>query len=238
VSLLAHTAAQGTSSSVTSSGIDTTGASFIAVAVSSYSVEAAPTLSDSNSNSWTPLTARTNAPIRLQWFYAISPTVGSGHTFSLSGSNSFAALAVQAHSSVAGVFDYEASATGGGTAVESLGSGSLIPQTDDTLAVAAWGFGTAANPTGSFVIDNSFTALGFLANVSGQSFGIGHGYKYLSGGEEVILIPAAGWAGPTTALGASTTFTTAGGGGSPVGSLVGGKLTNGGILVGGRLVGK
>lgn len=72
-------------SSVTSSAIDTTGASllFFCTATSGTTNNA---FSDSKSNSWTALTAQAagfGAAVAIRGFYAVNPIVGPNHTFAL-----------------------------------------------------------------------------------------------------------------------------------------------------------
>jgi hypothetical protein len=102
-SLIAHLAAQSsTNSTFTSSSIDTTGADTLFVEVSWYDgAGGGAVLTDSKSNTWTALTARTNtsqSTSRSQMYYAQNATVGSGHTFTLTGTTSFPSFAMAAFS--------------------------------------------------------------------------------------------------------------------------------------------
>lgn len=68
----------------TSSAINTTGADALVVFVARYSTE--PTLSDSKGNTFTAQTDHTFVgDFKGRFFLCLGPTVGTGHTFSLSG---------------------------------------------------------------------------------------------------------------------------------------------------------
>jgi hypothetical protein len=88
MSLIASTAKGSTDGiAVTTDAIDTTGAGFIAICRSNYVDSLTPT--DSYSNTWTGLGALNtlNGGV-VEWFYCLSPVVGAGHTFTLTGSPS------------------------------------------------------------------------------------------------------------------------------------------------------
>ncbi len=84
--------------SVTTDAVDTTGANLIVVAVHNYTVATvAPT--DSKGNVWSALTRRTSSGSdSVQLYYCLSPTVGTGHTFSFSESGRYPTLTVSAWS--------------------------------------------------------------------------------------------------------------------------------------------
>lgn len=67
---------------ITTSGVDTTGSSFIAVSVAGF-FNATWTVSDNYGNTFTALTRRQDGGNfeAVQIFYCINPTVGTGHTF-------------------------------------------------------------------------------------------------------------------------------------------------------------
>ncbi len=157
--------------SVTTVGVDTTGADFLVACVSRYSGGGAAPLTDSKSNTWTPLTDRivgTAAGCRL--YYCASPTVGSGHTFSASGTGVYPSVAALAFSgaNVASVFGAE-SAGGGGDGQTSVQPGSLTPSEDNAL----WVTGVISYNGNVQSIDGGFTAQELVANVGGQHVSLG-----------------------------------------------------------------
>lgn len=85
ITVVAHTGAGSTNDTdVTTSAIDTTGATAIIVGMVDYNTAAANTLSDSKGNTPASLTAYDKGSAggpRVRLFYYSVPTVGSGHTF-------------------------------------------------------------------------------------------------------------------------------------------------------------
>lgn len=155
-SLVAHTkGAQG--SSTTTPAIDTTGANLIVVSIGTFGGFA---LSDSKSNTWTQLTTRTGGSFATKIYYCLTPTVGSGHTFTLS--SGFPTVCVTAWSGAAtsSVFDVENGA--GSTAVTSIVTGSVTPANANSLVIAS--IGAADSSTGPVAISGGFT-------ISDQGFG-------------------------------------------------------------------
>lgn len=75
----------GTAGPTTSAAIDTTGADFLMVAVVYYAAGTAPTIADSKSNSdWDNTAIYDNADSsNVMIFFHTAPTVGSGHTFTI-----------------------------------------------------------------------------------------------------------------------------------------------------------
>jgi hypothetical protein len=165
------------SSSVTTAGVNTTGANFIAVCIADATsgTALAVSLSDSKSNSWTALTTYhpTGTSDRVAILYAQgSLNVGTGHTFTWSGS--FPAIAVIAFSGVASSpHDQENGA--GATSVSSLQPGSITPGVANELLLAC--VGTLSTQT-ALAINSPFTASNVLNATSGTTnVGIGMAYQ-------------------------------------------------------------
>lgn len=143
-------------SSVT--GLNTTGASLIIVGVISYYAinPTQPTLSDNKGNTWTALTAYQNASNtrRIRFYYCVSPTVGTGHNFTVAGNDTYSCPTVMAFSN-AGIFD---SNQNGSSGSGSSGSpGSVTPSQNNCVVVA--GLYSSINIQPSAVIDSSFTEI-------------------------------------------------------------------------------
>lgn len=173
--LLTHTGAGSTDGyTVTTSGIDTTGASLLIVAAtSSY----AQKISDSNGNTWTA-TNRIGGDGQggnIQIFYCANPTVGTGHTFTSeyvnypSGSQTYPALAVAAFANTkqSGTADINvgvyvnASSGGPGTGTPTY-SGELIVTAAGTSAVAA--------------VDSGFSITDAVSLAGGLHYGVALAY--------------------------------------------------------------
>lgn len=137
--LVKDAAASSNGSSVTTAGVDTTGANLIIVALSSNTANLEPTLSDSNSNAWTGLTAYAGSGCRIRLFYTYAPVVGAAHTFTASGvAVSVPSIHVMAFDGAASSpFDQEngANAASGTT----LSTGSVTPTQDNEIIVSAGG---------------------------------------------------------------------------------------------------
>lgn len=176
ITLVAETESQDTSGGTTTDAIDTTGADLLVLVLISLASTTEPTVSDNKGNTWSQRTAYSNPSARTRIYYAVNPTVGSGHTFAATGTSSFAAIAVSAYSGC----DTSAPADqeNGGTFsnVNSTTTGSVTPTEDGELLVAGFGFQQAGHP-GGVSIDSGFSVDGTLANINGVAFGVVHAHK-------------------------------------------------------------
>lgn len=141
IALVASVVATPGSNGGATSAITTTGATLLVVSVASYQ-SGTLSASDSKGNSWTALTLQLNVNARQQIFYALNPaSVGTGHTFTVSGSGIYPTIFAYAFSGV-GSYQIESGATvASGT---SLASGSVTPSADGALILV--GVGTEATP--------------------------------------------------------------------------------------------
>jgi hypothetical protein len=150
----------------TTSSLDTTGANLIVVLVSDY-LPSSTTLSDSRSNTWTPLTAKNgSSQSRLQLYYCYAPTTDAAHTFTVSNSGgSYPAISVLALSGAANSpFDVE---NGGSTgSASSLQPGSVTPSVDNEIVITGLGGVTQ----GTMSINSGFTISDQFA-YNGSAFG-------------------------------------------------------------------
>ncbi len=153
--------------SATTSAIDTTGATFLIVAMASYTVGANPTISDSKSNSWTALTNRTQGISRMRLFYSFPSSVGSGHTFTESDSN-YTGIAVAAFS---GITTYDTENGAGSASGATPQTGSITPASAGVVIAALSLPGTESVSA----IDNGFTISDSIA--ANVDFGLGLAYK-------------------------------------------------------------
>ncbi len=160
---------------VTTTGIVTTGASLIVVAVTSYFATTAPTLSDSQSNTpWLSLTAEdTPSIIRVQFHYFLAPSTSGSHTFTASGASSFPTVCVMAFSGTAtsSAFDQENGGnndTGAGT----QSTGNVTPSANNELLVTVG----SASVSASLTVDGYYTPGTEISYGPGQHFGGRMGY--------------------------------------------------------------
>lgn len=150
----------GGADSITSDSVDTTGANLIVVSVGWYTGSTSSgTLTDSKGNTWTALTPQSNnggTPIKNQLYYCYAPTVGSGHTFTWSGTFTFPAISVVAFDNIAASpFDGENGGNNGGSAGSTVQTGSLTPSQANSLVIT--GLAHETNSGGSVSINGSFT---------------------------------------------------------------------------------
>lgn len=221
MSLVVSTVAQDTLNGVTSSAIDTTGANFLALVLASYATSTEPTVSDSKGNTWTQRTAYTEGlTSRIRIYYCLNATVGTGHTFTASGTASYPAIAVSAHSSIATSSAYDVENGGDFASGTSAAAGSVTPSENGELLIAGWMHAAVGAP-GSPSVDSSFTVMGSAGNVSGQSFGVAHAYYYQPTAGAVN--PTLSWTTSSNGARAIATFkVTAAGGGVALGVIGGG----------------
>jgi hypothetical protein len=190
-SLVAHTiATNGSASPITTSAIDTTGATLIVVAFDEVDGLALATVSDNKGNTWTPLTARDNGAGPLtQLVYCIAPTVGSGHTFTITSTSTFISghLAVQAWSGGAGTFDVQ----NGGTPAfgTSAQPGSVTPSVNNSLIITSV---SADNDSAlPLTINSGFTVSDTSRTDGAYLFGM----AYFVQGTAAAINPTWSWAG-------------------------------------------
>jgi hypothetical protein len=180
-------------SSGTTPAVNTTGATLLVVAIGGAS---GSTVSDNKSNTWHSLTAYGN----MQLFYAYSPTVGSGHTFSESSSSG--ALFVYAFSgtlTTSAVFDTQNGYNGGyGTSAQ---PGSITPAgSGDVLVTVQWPTSGITSPS----INDGFS----ISNTSGS----GGADAYLIDSASSAINPTWTWTGGSGTAMAIAAFKPAAGG--------------------------
>ena len=161
--LVASVGTGGTSTGVTSSAIDTTGATLLVVSVSWAGATSAITVSDSKGNTWTPGTLHNlGTNIYHQFFYCcLNPAVGTGHTMSatIGGSNFWPSMVVHAFSGGLVLW----AATESGATVSGAGPltpGSLTPGANGALVIT----GFAGNSSNATAVTGGFTLTGAIGS--------------------------------------------------------------------------
>jgi hypothetical protein len=140
---------------ITTGAIDTTAANLLVVHLGTYQAGPA-TLSDSKSNTWTALTAHDSfSLLRSIIYYCNNPTVGSGHTFTATGTASYTAICAAAFSgAISTPFDVQ---NGGSiTGQSTVSTGSITPTQNGELIIA----GLCSNNPGGLAgvsINSGFT---------------------------------------------------------------------------------
>lgn len=125
----------------TTASIDTTGASLLVAVCGGDPPASNFTVSDSKGNTWTALTEASGGGFpNGRMYYVANPTVGTGHTFTLGGTNIYAGIEVASFSGITSTspFDQQngvaGSAADGGTATAQPGS--ITPSENNELVVA------------------------------------------------------------------------------------------------------
>lgn len=215
------TAQSSDTNSVTSSGIDTTGANLLVVAVSWYAgngVESV-TVSDSNSNTWTSLTKATNVSSggnqRLQFFYAKNATVGASHTFTASGTAFYPAVHISAWSGADTSSPFDQESVSSVQNLATIQPGSITPSAVNELVVTAQAH---TNSIGTpMTIDSGFSSPDEVDRIS-TSLEISWAYII----ETSIVAKNPTWstpaAGTTDMVAAIASFKVSSGGGAVLGS--------------------
>jgi hypothetical protein len=155
--LVAQTSVSSTTTGATTPAVDTTGATLLVCSLAyDASTGGTPAISDSKSNTWVALTLRQHSTQSAQrFYYATNPTVGTGHTVTVSSGATVTkpAIVVSAFSGMdtTAPFDVESGATSG-TVSGSLATGSITPSLANAVVVSALACGNAApgtiSPTG------------------------------------------------------------------------------------------
>jgi len=150
--------------SITTANLDTFNTTFIIVAIADYDGVAAATLSDNQSNTWTPLTPKDDGIFaRIALFYCKDPITSASHTFTAnSPGGGFPSIAVQ---SWTGEFSSKPfSSENGNTASSgnSLQPGAVYPPSKHSMIVTALAnlFGSGAGIDSGFTISDSVDNLG------------------------------------------------------------------------------
>lgn len=174
VGLIAHTSIPGTGGGpgpFTSSAIDTTGSTLLVVVVAnSYLFN--PVISDNKGNTWhgACLLGDVSNNSQLTISYAWNPTVGSGHTFTISGGLNFISAEVASFSGIKTSADpLDHTNTGRAGSVGSVQPGSITPSTDLSLVIAGLATSGAVGFTAS--IDSGFSITDQLPLSSGEYYG-------------------------------------------------------------------
>ena len=212
----------------TSGAVNTTGGVLLTAGLAAFP---AASVSDSKGNVWTSVGSQVQFwTADLQ--YVNNPTVGSGHTFTLTGTYCSLVAAAWSGTNTSSPFDAKVGASGGsGTFPYTFQAGSITPAVANSLVVAQLvsNNGTNGNPT----IDSGFTVLA-SGDGSGPNIAL-YGNAYLVP-DTAAVNPT--WsnlsgAGLNTAAINAVFKPAAASGGGPL--IAGGELTHGILIRAGRL---
>lgn len=183
--LVAHVQTAGGVNGGVSSAIDTTGANLIVINVS-FRASAGISVTDNKGNTYTSaVTSVVGGAITnvSTLFFCLAPTVGTGHTFTLSNPNSFSIAEITAWSgaAAASVLDVTNNNNGTGSTQQ---AGAVTPSQGNSLVIA----GLSSQVASAASIDGGFTISDQAAIVGGS---------YYSGATAYLVQTAAALANPT-----------------------------------------
>jgi len=197
--LVNHGTADGASLPISASGINMTGANFLAVCVNA-SAGVAPTISDSSGNTWVS-TYNDSGSTRTTAFYAANASVTSSMTFTLSGSAQYASMEVAGFSGIASGSPYDATAgTQSAHGVATVASAGAITTSQPYDLVVACTGSAGMSTLYPVSINNPFSisdevvysagnyyggAMGYYVNPSASS--VTPSWTYQGGGMQVAL---------------------------------------------------
>ncbi len=213
-SIIAHRAdALGANGGTTGTAIDSSGANLIVLAIAT---DAGVTLvsgdvSDSKGNTYTLVGATYGTTVRTHTFYKAAPTVGSGHTFTVTKTSSFAALAsIAASGAHATPLDLEDGANSANSPIQPTTG--ITPSQANCLVTSAWGESTVG---GAVTGPSGYSTPDTVDTSGGSNFGVGFAYLIqtsatftqpqwaeVGGGSmstQVVSFKASAASGPTTA---------------------------------------
>lgn len=166
--------AQGSTNSngFTSNSIDTSNCNFLGALVSQSTGSATITLTDSNSNTWIGRTVyQSPGGATLKMWHVFNPTVGTGHTFTTSGTGNFASLFVIGFSGLTAGFQ-TGTDSGAHATSTTIQPGSITPSNSPALVLSGWAGrgGTLTGVDSSFVIPTGGTVTFSASHHYGGSF--------------------------------------------------------------------
>lgn len=169
-SMIAHVEAHPGSGGGTSSSVDTSGANTIVIAVAAGS---SVTVSDSKGNAYNPSPQVSTGSIRQQFFRCDAPVVGSGHTFTVTGTAVYPCFHVLAFSGAKSFPAIQFSS--GASSGTSQSTGSITPPADNYLLITATAVGGSSSGEAA---DSPFSSNSYFQNFSGGvNYGGGIAYE-------------------------------------------------------------
>ena len=204
--LVASTVSDNSSGALTTSPINTTGATLLVAAECGW-CEPPGTLSDSNNNTWHPLTEYGDSGVctSIQMFYSYAPTTSTNHTFTNAGTgyNSLAVMAFSGTLSTSSVYD---ASTGGKSTSPSFQPGNIAPSQLGELVTSFACSGSTDATTGS--VSSPFTLANYLYGNANGSNAEDTGSAYWISTSEAQVNPSWTFSGDSDNVAAIATFKT------------------------------
>lgn len=188
-SLVINVAAGGTSNTVITSAVDTSGANLLIACIADFAGSGSPAsvISDNKGNSWTVLSESfVSGDNRTRIAYSFASSVGAGHTFSADGSNAFPSLCVAAFSG-GSAFDMQNGSSNSG--LTSIQPGSITAGSSPALIISGLSLGGPATT----VIGSGFTITDQINYSGGNHFFAA--LSYLIQSSAIAVNPTWSWSG-------------------------------------------
>lgn len=156
--------------------VDTSTATFLFCPVAYYTAAATPTFADNRGNTYLAGAAFTDATgaVGVIPFYDLSPSVGTGHTFTVS-TGSFMALGCAAFKGIPATISIDGvivgTNNGSGT---SISGGTVAPSACGDLILTSVGMDAA---TGGVTVPAGFSLLGTVEWAGSTNFGLSYAYQ-------------------------------------------------------------
>ena len=171
IAFISNTTAAGPNT-FSSSSVDTSGANFIAIGLTENGA-ASVTISDSKSNTWSKNTEQSATAPDCVLYYTVNPTVGTGHTFTATGSSIYAVMSIAWFSGVATTTPLDQqNGSGGGGMTSPAQPGSITPTEDDELVLSALAWSSGFDITSV----TGMTQIGETDFAGGNNYGGGLAY--------------------------------------------------------------
>lgn len=220
IALISNTVGAGLNGA-TSDAVDTTGANLLVIAVASSS--GTITVSDNKSNTYTPLTSYVSSSQAARLYYCASPTVGVGHTFTVSGTTQVINFRALAYSGASGTpLDLDSGFTY--TAVEgtAIDDATFLPSENNCLVISAHCLGGLVS---GYTAHAGMTSLGHNAFSPDNYYGLGvvHAIQTTATAYDPATTTVASWTTAVPIRVASAAFKAASGGGGGGGELTAGE---------------
>lgn len=192
----------GTSGGCTTSAANATGSTLFVGGTGGYR-SPVPGQSDSQSNTWTALTAQTpGGGVATRLWYVSSPSISSSQTFSADGGDVGTVASSDGALGFSGVtvLDSEAAGNSLGNVFTNIQPGSITPSQSGEVFVAALRWDSGASTT--WAIDSGFTIEFQVATGFGEGFALAWKIKTDSTAENPIWTPTGTLAAAATVMAA------------------------------------
>lgn len=150
----------------TSGPFDDTGGTLLTVFVSDYSGGSRSVITDNKGNVWLTATGQVGGDSGGQWWYVVNPTVGAGHTVTITGGTCVGSIFISAWSGIATpALDQQNGAASANA--QSLQPGSITPSANGALVLAG------LSQAGSAISGLGISGGGFTALLDSVAFSAG-----------------------------------------------------------------